>query len=176
MTAHSRPPNNTVPQAPVENLTPPRAARSAVARLGKLSATTRSRTTWTPSLILRRILERARGGQSLNADIAKREALNLYTAAQRYFGSWEQAVGTAEQTAGSVRMKFTRESVLARIREQAAEGLPIKTTHPLLYAYRHPAKRFFGSWAAAVAAAGVLPVADDPSTASPGEEDAREHP
>lgn len=127
------------------------------ARLRTLSTISRHRTSWTSGLILRRILERERAGLSLKTSVVQRDAANLAAAAHRHFGSWSQAVLRALGTAESRITVHTRETVIKRIHDHAATGLPMTTTYPLLKACRRAAVRLFGSWVAALEAAGIVP-------------------
>lgn len=146
--------------------------------LRTLSATSRCRITWTPGLILRRILERQRAGLSLGAVAVRRDSVNLLSAARRYFGSWPAALIAAgiESSKGTPSSRYTQESVIARLREQAAAGLPLSTKHPLLRTYAKPAIRLFGSWMAALKAAGVEPAKHNRSIAKVEAGGGRPHP
>ena len=129
------------------------------ATLRTLSTATRRRTVWTPGLILRRILERERAGLSLKASAVQRDSANLSNAARRHFGSWEHAVMNARK-AGSDRIAVhTRETIIALLLEHDATGLPMSTIYPLTKKCYKPAVRLFGSWGAALRAAGLEPLA-----------------
>jgi hypothetical protein len=116
---------------------------------------------WTPELILRRILERERAGLSLETAVVRREAVNLASAAHRHFGSWKQAVLKAHETANGQGRNptYTRETIIARLQEHAAIGLLMSSKHPMTRLCYKPAVRLFGSWGAAVRAAGFEPLA-----------------
>ena len=126
----------------------------------RLSTTTRLRTAWTPGLVLRRILERERAGLPLDAGTVYREDANLVTAARRRFDSWESAlkaagVGRARRRISPRAVANTRESIIARLQEHAAAGLPASSCHQRLKKYGSAVHRLFGTWAAAREAAGV---------------------
>lgn len=129
----------------------------AEARLRTLSTTSRRRVAWTPGLILRRILERERAGLSVKASAVQRDAAGLAGAAQRHFGSWSRAVTKAHRAANGQRTVYTQETIIALLREHAATGASMSTNHPLTKLCYKPAVRLFGSWNAAVKAAGLEP-------------------
>lgn len=151
MTANTGIPDAFSPPAPTTDMEPD-------ARLRTLSTMTRRRTTWTPSLILRRILERERAGLSLESTVVQRDAINLANAARRHFGAWDDAVALARRTAQRRMPTHTRESIIAKLRAHAAAGLPVSSSHPMLRDCGQPARRLFGSWPEAVVAAGLEPV------------------
>lgn len=126
-------------------------------RLRTLSTTTQCQIVWTPGLILRRILERKRAGLSLKAAAVQRESISLWAAARRHFGSWDRAMAKAHKAASGRIVTHTRDSIIARLLEHAATGLPMSTTYPLTKSCYKPAVRLFGSWIAAVKAAGLEP-------------------
>ena len=125
--------------------------------LRTLSTKTYRRTIWTPGLIQRRILERERAGLSLNAIAVQRDSITLLSAARRHFGSWDEAVAKAHNTAAGRIVAHTRDTIIFRLLEHAATGLPMLTIYPITKACYKPAVRLFGSWAAAVRAAGLEP-------------------
>lgn len=131
---------------------------SSDAVLRTLSTTTRCRTVWTPDLVLRRILERERVGLSLNAAAVQRDSANLSNAARRHFGSWNRAVAKARKAAAGRIVVHTRDTIVARLLEHAATGLPMSTNYPSTKSCYKPAVRLFGSWVAAVKAAGLEPL------------------
>jgi len=129
----------------------------------RLSTTTRRRTAWTPGLVLRRILERERAGLPLDAGTVYREDANLVTAARRRFDSWESALKAAGVVLARRRVSHrgaanTRESIIARLQEHAAAGLPASSCHQRLKKYGSAVHRLFGTWAAAREAAGIQPI------------------
>lgn len=132
------------------------------AMLRTLSTTTRCRIVWTQDLVLRRILERERAGLSLNAAAVQRDSANLLNAARRHFGSWNRAVDKAHKAAVGRIVVHTRDTIVARLLEHAATGLPMSTNYPSTKSCYKPAVRLFGSWAAALAAAGVVSVKHGP--------------
>lgn len=138
------------------------------ATLRTLSTATRCRTVWTPGLILRRILERDRAGLSLKAAAVQRDSANLSNAARRHFGSWDHAVMKARKTGAGRMVIHTRDTIIARLREQAAAGLTVSCKHPFLRSCRKPAIRLFGSWVAALVAAGVKSAKHGPKSKAAG--------
>lgn len=158
---------NEMDDAMVTATTPPETASvpatsagddSPEAPLRTLSTKTYCRTVWTPGIILRRILERERTGLSLNASSVQRDSINLWCAARRLFGSWDRAVVKARSAGAGRIVAHTRDTIIARLLEHAATGLPMSTVYPLTKACYKPAVRLFGSWSAAVRAAGLEPL------------------
>jgi hypothetical protein len=119
---------------------------------------------WDRERVVARIQELHAAGQSLSHEEAKRHHGALVSAASspRYFGSWGSAVQAAGIDYDSVRKinRWTRESILATIREVHAAGEAVTNSNMRRLGYRgmmEAASRSenFGSWAAAVQAAGV---------------------
>jgi hypothetical protein len=101
--------------------------------------------------LLVEIRRRAKAGHPLNSGANRGDW--VYAAAVRFFGSWGAAVEKAGFTYATIRLRdLDPEQVLGRICDLAAAGdLLVAGQHPLL---RAAAVRHFGSWAAAVQAAG----------------------
>ena len=116
---------------------------------------------WTRAEIIRQILRREAEGQALSLGGDSPVEQPLYQAASRIFGSWRNAVIAAGISAQKARTHATWSParILAAIRSLARRRQPprpneIKRLHgPLMRA----ARRLFGSWSAAVTAAGVDP-------------------
>jgi len=114
---------------------------------------------WTRTEIIRRILQREAEGMPLSLGGETPVDPALYQAAGRIFGSWRNAVtaaGVSERQART-HMTWTPSRILGAIRALARRRKPprpneMKCLHgPLMRA----ARRIFGSWSAAVTAAGV---------------------
>lgn len=101
--------------------------------------------------VLTEINRRASVGHPLNSGANRGDW--LYAAAVRFFGSWGAAVEATGHVYFAVRLRdFSAEEVLNRIADLAASDEPLLAgRHPLL---RMNACRHFGSWKAAVEAAG----------------------
>ena len=107
---------------------------------------------WTKESIVRAIRDRHKQCLPILGITAKDPA--LYAATQRHFGGWPQAM-LAAGLPWKPKKWWSRERVMAAIQSRYQQGLPLcglhKTDRPLAYA----ARKYFGSWPAAVAAAGV---------------------
>jgi hypothetical protein len=119
---------------------------------------------WTKEQIVEEIRRLAALGDPLSHDEAKRSHGALVSAAssRRYFGSWAAAVQAAGVDYEHVRKinRWTREKIIAIIIELHSAGQRVNNSNMRRLGYRgmmeaagRPAN--FGSWAAAVAAAGL---------------------
>ncbi len=113
----------------------------------------------TPEDVLAEIRRRQRAGLSLRS---KRVPVWLYESSRRLFGGWRKAVeaaGLDYEAVTGVR-RWTRDRVVARIKQLAGEGVPLDATsverqYPQLH--RAATKLFPRSWARALHAAGLDP-------------------
>lgn len=107
---------------------------------------------WTKERIVEAIRTRHAQGLPIRGITGKDPA--LYSTAYRHFGSWQQAM-LAAGLPWKPKQWLSREQVLTAIWSRYQQGLPLcgvyKTDRGLTYA----ARRHFGSWATAVAAAGI---------------------
>lgn len=119
---------------------------------------------WNRERIIQRIQELHAAGKPLSHEEAKQHYGALVSAASspRYFGSWGNAVRAAGIDYDSVRKinRWTRESILSTIRQIHASGEAVTNSNMRRLGYRgmmEAASRpsNFGSWAAAVQAAGI---------------------
>jgi len=136
------------------------AALSAPSQLLFLSSRAHDQIQWTEELVLRRIYERQRAGLTLARKDVRQEAPRLFNATLRRFGTWTAALevaGIDQPRADRHDYAQTRERIITRLREHASAGLPISSAHPLLKNCAKSSRRVFGSWAAALEAAGVNP-------------------
>lgn len=114
---------------------------------------------WSPAKILAKIRLISRRRRPLTSDQIERRYHNLVSAARRHFGSWSKAV----MAAGVDPTKLQR--VVPWSRERVIEAILTRTlrSEPLVARLIEPRSlvdagyRFFGSWRAAVSAAGVDP-------------------
>jgi len=117
---------------------------------------------WTVDRIVEAIHQRASNGGALHASSCKMEDRSLYTSAVRTCGSWDAALKAAGKDPDRIRRKkrgehWTDDRVLASIRERMVRGesLGHLAVHRSDRAMLNAATRLFGSWGAAVTAAGV---------------------
>ena len=118
---------------------------------------------WTAERVLQRIKELHEAGEDLSHSAAKRNHQYLVVVAinSRFFGSWREAVGAAglDYEAVSKHEYWSKERIGERIRELHAAGEALsheeaKRNHgALVSAASSP--RYFGSWGAAIRAAGL---------------------
>lgn len=121
----------------------------------------RFRKKWSPAEVISRIRSRSQSGQPMNLRAVFFGDSSLYAAACRYFGTWQKAVNEAALDYEAIRLRkvWTMQDVLDSIRRQAALGIPPlkaamaerESTLPSI------ARRYFGTWRAAVGAAGLDP-------------------
>ena len=123
----------------------------------------RKHQSWTSEKVLERIRELGRRGEPLNHQEARRAHPSLVSAATspRLFGSWARAVEAAGLDYDSVRKmaRWSRGKIVGTIRRLGQEGQPLNNSsmrrmgyRGMMEAARRP--RCFGSWEAAVRAAG----------------------
>jgi len=118
---------------------------------------------WTQERILQRIQELHAAGEDLSHSAAKRNHQYLVVVAisDRFFGSWREAVRAAgvDYEEVSKHEYWNRDRICERIRELARDGESLshedaKRYHgALVSAASSP--RYFGSWGAAIRAAGL---------------------
>jgi hypothetical protein len=118
---------------------------------------------WSPAKILATIQDMRRRGMALNWSSVQKADPSLYRAARRKenFGSWKaalQAAGVDLLRPRSTR-QWTRERIITEIRDLQERGVDLSQKNmmeingPLLAAAK--SSRYFGTWRAAVEAAGV---------------------
>jgi len=117
---------------------------------------------WTPERVLAEIRALHARGESLQLAQARVwQWGSLEQEARRFFGSWRAAVRAAgfDPDEEGLRVRWTPESVLETIRADHAAGLDLsaKGQRARGTALINAARRFFGSWRAALAAAGIDP-------------------
>ncbi|MEQ8785085.1 MAG: hypothetical protein RIC55_02260 [Pirellulaceae bacterium] len=105
---------------------------------------------WSPDRVLREI----RAWYADPPDARRAWDARLAAAARTYFGSWAQAVATANLEPWRSR-KWSRARVVAAIQDRHVRGLSVdqveRSNRPLVAA----ARKYFGGWQAALQAAGL---------------------
>ncbi len=126
---------------------------------------------WTRDTILERIRDMNAQGHDLLDPRFKIKNRSLYLAAcaHRYFGSWRRAVEAAGLDHEQMRegRVWTQARILRTIQQLAAQNKPlgwafIEEHEPGIYRAARRRENF-GSWAGALQAAGVTPVASSPT-------------
>ncbi len=117
---------------------------------------------WCKTVIAAEVTDIYTRGESLSYSSMSRDNLALLRAATRYFGSWQEAVEFAGLDYEQVRryQSWTRERILSRIRELHAGGADlswrnVSTKIDPQLAAAATKKSHFGSWRAAIQAAGL---------------------
>jgi hypothetical protein len=116
--------------------------------------------TWTPKRVARTIQQMHRDGTPLNHAAVRRNSLSR--AAVKLFGSWDAALreaGIDPETVRVYRSPWTAEELVAELRRKHESGEPLNARDVRPNHIRRPACRLFGSWDAAIAAAGLDPAA-----------------
>lgn len=114
---------------------------------------------WTPQKIIDRIRQlNSRGNSLRRQDVAKFD-LGLLSAAHDRFGSWQSALEAAgiDSTEFCNQAKWTREQVIEAILMRAVKLEPLGSTTVRPLSLKSSAVAEFGSWADALAAAGLNP-------------------
>ncbi|MGD0094586.1 MAG: hypothetical protein ABSE73_32145 [Planctomycetota bacterium] len=116
---------------------------------------------WPPAKILMIIRNLSRRHRPLTKTQLERRYGSMLSAARRLFGSWSKAVLAAGVDPARLQrvVPWTRERVIEAILTRALRNEPLaaQVTHPRSLV--EAGRRFFGSWAAAVEAAGLDPKA-----------------
>lgn len=118
---------------------------------------------WSKEIVVRRILERHRGGEKLSSGYIQVHCVPLYQSACKYFGSWRNAIEAAGFKYDDVRVLqrerpvWSQEKIIAIIkrkhrRKQSLNSNHIQTKEMRLYG---AANKYFGGWPQAVIAAGL---------------------
>ena len=113
---------------------------------------------WSPELIQEHILSRY-GQEPLNSHYYATTYPSVYAAAERFFGSWGEAITACGIDYSEVRKYkvWNKEKILESIRKHSAAGdvLSSKTIQDNDKSLYMAAVRSFGSWGKAVSAAGL---------------------
>jgi len=118
---------------------------------------------WSPAKILARIRSISRRRRPLTTDEVERRYHNLVSAARRHFGSWSKAALAAgvDPTKLQRVVPWNRERVIEAILTRALRSEPLVARLVEPRSLVEAGYRFFGSWQAAVAAAGLDPRVTD---------------
>lgn len=117
----------------------------------------RMSTKWDEKKVIKRVKERIKQGEPINAGAVQRDDAGFFQAAKRVFGTWDKAVEAAginyEKHRGMRR--WSRDIIVKAIQDRARQGKEInsqavKSGDGGLYS---AAARHFGSWSEAVKAA-----------------------
>lgn len=118
----------------------------------------RRRANWTREQVIAAIhAVRDEGGRLNHAAVGRS---SLSRAAVDLFGSWDDALLAAGIAPGEVRVHrkpWTRSTIIAEIRRKHAAGEALNAKDVSPNWVRRPARRLFGSWDAALSAAGLDP-------------------
>lgn len=113
---------------------------------------------WSKELIVKRIGEHHRKGMPLNATAVRKYDNALTTAVWRYFGPWSLALRAAGFDPDDIRLhrpEWTVEAIFKTMRKRAAAGEPLGSHSFTPGSLVNAARRLFGGWPEALAAAGV---------------------
>ncbi len=119
---------------------------------------------WSKEKIVKRIQELNEEGEDLSHEAAKNKYGALVSAAssKRYFGSWKDAIEAAGLDYSDIRKinRWTKDNIIETIRELHDQGKSVNNSNMRRMGYRGmmeaaSREKSFGSWAAAVEAAGL---------------------
>jgi|GEM_PF-3140153 len=117
------------------------------------------RDSWTKEMVIEGIRRAAQEGQDLAAHRMQKWNSSLVATGQRLFGSWREALLAAGYAPDLIQRvhEWTNEEILERIRMLAANGADLSDRTASAYdpGFQAAASKHFGSWAAALEAAGV---------------------
>lgn len=118
---------------------------------------------WSPAKILAKIRLLSRRRRPLTTDEVERRYHNLVSAARRHFGSWSKAVLAAGVDPIKLQrvVPWTRERVVEAILTRALRGESLVARLVEPRSLIDAAQRFYGSWQAALTAAGLDPRSAD---------------
>ncbi|MEK7156473.1 MAG: hypothetical protein AAB790_01550 [Patescibacteria group bacterium] len=139
--------------------------RQAITAAGLDYATVRVQApqrTWSKNAVKEEILRRHREGLTLSASEVQKEHQTLIWAATKYFGSggWRKALTYAglDYREFDTRILWSKQSVVETIKQRKEQRLPLNVGSlktPELRSLLSGAERVFGSWEAAITAAGL---------------------
>jgi hypothetical protein len=145
--------------------------RNALRAAGISPARARMKDRWPCEKILARIVALSQREQPLNPAELRDKYRGLVRAAEVQFGTWPKAVAAAGVGPIVLRRasRWTRDGVIRAILARALENAPLKSRTVRPRSLFEAGRRLFGSWRAAVAAAGVPePLTTAPSEATSG--------
>jgi hypothetical protein len=133
--------------------------RNAVMAAGISSDKARAHDPWPPSRVLKGIKSLARRKTPVTPRELRRQYRCLVAAAQRCFGSWPKAVVAAGIDPDRFRRAgtWTRERIVEAILKRALHGQPLNSHSIKPKSLVEAGARAFGSWGAAIQAAGIEP-------------------
>jgi hypothetical protein len=105
--------------------------------------------------VIRAVLQREREGQPLNSAAVKQDIRPLHRAGSRHFGSWSNTLAAAGIHPAHSNPKWDRVRMVEEILLRAVRGKPLGSRTVRPRSFRAAAVREFGSWPAALAAAGL---------------------
>lgn len=140
--------------------------RAAIAehRLKKRTPLPRWEVVWTPEYVLDRMAEMRRRGFPLNCYWASNHDQALSIRAREYFGSWDEALQRIGLEPEKIRLAkptehLTRKELIARLKKSREDGRGhIRPREKDDSALANAARKYFGSWNAALRAAGIEPL------------------
>ena len=106
---------------------------------------------WSKQQVVDAIQRAVRDGVRLS-DISKNEQ-GLYNAAKTHFGTWRKAVRAAGVS--PTHRQWSKQAIIAEIRERQRQGESLASGHPDTCGLVAAAARYFGTWSAAMLAAGI---------------------
>lgn len=118
----------------------------------------------TVAMVVKEIRERVTAGQHVGGGIVSKEDLRLYSRAKRLFPGenyWKKALSAAGVNYNNLpdpKLIWSRKKILKTIRNRYKENLPLYANHLAnngLAGLVGAGKRIFGSWRAAIVAAGL---------------------
>jgi len=133
--------------------------RNAVMAAGISADKARVHDPWPPSRVLAGIKSLARRKRPVTPRELKRQYRFLVAAAQRCFGSWPKAVVAAGIDPGKFRRggTWTKDRIIEAILKRALHGQPLNSHSMKPKSLVEAGAKVFGSWGAAIQAAGIDP-------------------
>jgi hypothetical protein len=120
-------------------------------------ATVRGKRAWTPADVIQEI-RRHRVGEPLHA--AAISPTGLRVSGIRFFGSWDRVLTAAGLDPAGIRRyrkPFTAATIIEELHRKKSAGDPLNSSDVTPSALHASARRIFGSWDAALEAAGIDP-------------------
>lgn len=133
--------------------------KNAVLAAGLPASRSRTNTGWTPGKIIRLIRSIARRKRPLTAQEIEQRHGRITPVARRYFGSWSKAILAAGVDPLSMRREplWTADRILETILTRALRNESLRRRDIQPRSLAEAATRTFGSWIAALSAAGIDP-------------------
>ena len=117
-----------------------------------------NRRKWTIPRVIDTIHDLDRRGIALNYDSVRQVDRGLPQAARKLLGSWNDTLRAAGYDPNRIRVNrrpWTRDQIIDLIRDRVAVGLPVASYNVKPASAEVASRRLFGSWRAAIKAAGV---------------------